>query len=105
MDMNVDPTDLLEVNPVSAHQHETTKKRQTGFRPTGPLPMPPEGRPGDQDYAEHSQRSDTCPAMFSMTEVETYRARGNNKPQHEPVKMASDGHSRQRQERDEQRDA
>ena len=66
--------------------------------------MPPEGRPGDQDYAEHSQRSDTCPAMFSMTEVETYRARGNNKPQHEPVKMASDGHSRQRQERDEQRD-
>ena len=101
----MDPTDLLEVNPVSAHQHETTKKRQTGFRPTGPLPMPPKGRPGDQDYAEHSQRSDTCPAMLSMTEVEAYRARGNNKPQHEPVKVASDGDSRQRQERDEQRDA
>ena len=58
--------------------------------------MPPESRPGDQGYAEHSQRSDTYSAMLSMTEVETYRARGNNKPQHESVKVASDGDSRQR---------
>ena len=96
MNMNVDPTDLLEVNPVSTYQHQAAEKRQTGFRPTGPLPMPPESRPGDQGYAEHSQRSDTYSAMLSMTEVETYRARGNNKPQHEPVKVASDGDSRQR---------
>ena len=96
MNMNVDPTDLLEVNPVSTYQHQAAEKRQTGFRPTGPLPMPPESRPGDQGYAEHSQRSDTNSAMLSMTEVETYRARGNNKPQHEPVKVASDGDSRQR---------
>ena len=101
----MDPTDFLEVDPVSAHQHEATEKRQTGFRPTGPLPVPPEGRPGDQGHAGHPQSADTYSAMLSMTQVETDRARGYNEPQHELVKVASDGDGRQGQKRDEQRDA